>query len=173
MNREALRVLRRLCEKGAVLAVASEMDKAVVVRETEAGQNRTAVVDRDVAEAMALKCWISCDTPGRVSRYAITSAGRSALGQLMARAENSAQGFAESQAAFLGQDAPLPEDDAAEGRRRLRHGIGESPDPARAAATATAAAFSRPTWCGPANACAKISRWATWATRPGRTGPTF
>ncbi len=129
LNREALRVLRRLCEKGAVLAVASEMDKAVVVRETEAGQNRTAVVDRDVAEAMALKCWISCDTPGRVSRYAITSAGRSALGQLMARAENSAHGFAETQAAFLGQDAPLSEDDeaAAEGRRRLRHGIGESP----------------------------------------------
>ena len=129
LNREALRVLRRLCEKGAVLAVAAEMDKAVVVRETEAGQNRTAVVDRDIAEAMALKCWISCDAPGRVSRYAITSAGRTALGQLMAQAENRARGFVESQAAFLGQDAAMDQEDGEErqARCRIRYGIAESP----------------------------------------------
>ncbi len=31
---EALRILRRLCETGSVLAVAEDMDKAVVVRDT-------------------------------------------------------------------------------------------------------------------------------------------
>ncbi|MGK7652922.1 DUF6456 domain-containing protein [Roseovarius sp. B08] len=128
LNREALRVLRRLCERGAVLAVATEMDKAVVVRESEAGQNRTAVVDRDIAEALALKSWISCDSPGLISRYAITGAGRSALGQLIAQAENHAQGFEESQAAFLGRpDAGTPDEDDAQERRRIRYGIAESP----------------------------------------------
>ncbi|KRS14264.1 hypothetical protein XM53_00555 [Roseovarius atlanticus] len=127
LNREALRVLRRLCEKGAVLAVAAEMDKAVVVRETEAGQNRTAVVDRDIAEALALKSWISCDSPGRISRYAITGAGRTALGRLMAQAENTAQGFEESQAAFLGQPDSGDDEDDAQERRRVRYGITESP----------------------------------------------
>ena len=41
------------------------MDKAVVVRESASGQpSRTAVVDREVAEALALKGWIACDEPG-------------------------------------------------------------------------------------------------------------
>ncbi len=127
LNREALRVLRRLCEKGAVLAVAAEMDKAVVVRETDAGQNRTAVVDREVAQAMALKTWISCDAPGRISRYAITAAGRSALGRLMAQAENTASGFEESQAAFMGRTEAPEDEDGAQSRRRIRYGIAESP----------------------------------------------
>ncbi|MEO1138667.1 MAG: DUF6456 domain-containing protein [Pseudomonadota bacterium] len=127
LSREARRVLRRLCEKGAVLAVAAEMDKAVVVRETEAGSNRTAVVDRDIAEAMALNDWITCDAPGRISRYRITTAGRTALGQLMADAENEASGFSESRAEFLGD---VPEDestDANSSRRRVRYGQAETP----------------------------------------------
>ncbi|CUH48261.1 hypothetical protein RUA4292_02439 [Ruegeria atlantica] len=49
-NREALRILRRPCETGAVLAVVEEMDKAVVVRDSgDSGTARTAVVDCTIA----------------------------------------------------------------------------------------------------------------------------
>jgi len=127
LRAEARRVLRRLAEPGAVLAVAAEMDKAVVVREDTAGAaTRTAVVDSAVAQAMALKEWIACDTPGRVSRYRITGTGRAALAGLLAEAENHAsQGLAEDPAGFAGKtqtgDAP------AAPRRRMRYCAVETP----------------------------------------------
>lgn len=98
LTAEALRILPRLCETTAVLAVAAEMEKAVVVREDDSGNStRTAVVDRDIAEAMALKDWIDCTDPGRISRYHITAEGRAALTRLMAQAETRAQaGFTEA-----------------------------------------------------------------------------
>ncbi len=105
-EREALRVLRRLCETGAVLAVAEDMDKAVVVRDNgEGGTTKTAVVDCRTAQALALNDWISCDNPGRISRYRISSAGRTALSHLIAEVENRARtqnefGMAESQTSF-------------------------------------------------------------------------
>ena len=69
IEREGRRVLRRLSETGAVLAVAREMDRAVVVREMADGRTvRTGVVERSVAQAMALKDWISCKGDGRISR---------------------------------------------------------------------------------------------------------
>ncbi|MEZ5715125.1 MAG: DUF6456 domain-containing protein [Paracoccaceae bacterium] len=75
LEREARRVLRRLTEPGAVLAVAAEMDKAVVVRDGAGGETmRTAVVAREVAQALALKDWIACAQPGRIARYRITPA---------------------------------------------------------------------------------------------------
>jgi hypothetical protein len=94
LQAEARRVLRRLCETGALLAVSVDMDKAVVVRDGGAGQpSRTAVVDREVAEALALKGWIACDNPGRIARYHITGKGRAALGEMLAAAENLASGL--------------------------------------------------------------------------------
>ncbi len=105
-EREALRVLRRLCESGAVLAVAEDMDKAVIVRDNgKGGTTRSAVVDCKIAQALALKDWISCDNPGRISRYRISTPGRSALSHLLAEAENRARaqsefGMAEAQASF-------------------------------------------------------------------------
>ena len=54
LAREARRILRRLCETGAVLAIAADMEKAVVVRDGPDGATtRTGVVDRPVAQAMA------------------------------------------------------------------------------------------------------------------------
>lgn len=105
-EKEAARILRRLSETGAVLAVAQEMEKAVVVRENDSGTTtRTAVVDREVAQAMALKDWIACDAPGRISRYSVTSGGRAALASLMAKRENAVQpGFAEAQTGFAGAE---------------------------------------------------------------------
>ncbi len=96
-ERQSLRVLRRMCEPAAVLAVAEDMDKAVVVRNGDDSQaTKTAVVESAIAQALALKDWISCDNPGRISRYRITTAGRSALGQLIAQAENQARAINEA-----------------------------------------------------------------------------
>ncbi|MCR8827254.1 helix-turn-helix domain-containing protein [Pseudosulfitobacter koreensis] len=128
--RDALRVLRRMCEKGAVLAVAGDLDKAVVVRD---GTTRTAVVDRAVAEAMALKDWIAADGQGRIIRYRITAAGRAALTQMLRDAGEEAMladGFAEARADFAGQprqggDVDRGDDDA--GTPRMRYTLSESP----------------------------------------------
>ena len=54
-KQDAMRILRRLCQRGAVLAVAADMDKAVVVRDGANGKStRTAVVESHIAHAMAL-----------------------------------------------------------------------------------------------------------------------
>lgn len=137
LRREARRVLRRLCEPGAVLAVAGDMDKAVVVRDTPGGTTeRLAVLDRAVAQALALKDWIACDAPGRVSRYTITAAGRAELNRLMVRGRGpdpSAPGMAEAAGGFIHVSDALcghrhpegPEDRAS--RRRVRYGAGDTP----------------------------------------------
>jgi hypothetical protein len=78
--REARRVLRRLCETGTVLAIAPEMPKAVVLK----GDVRMAVVERSVAQAFAVNDWIHVLRTGRVTTYAITSAGRAALKRMLA-----------------------------------------------------------------------------------------
>ncbi|MCR8723583.1 DUF6456 domain-containing protein [Frigidibacter sp. ROC022] len=106
-DREALAVLRRLLEPGAVLAVAPEMEKAVVVRDTADGRTlRTAVIERRQAEAMALREWIApASVKGRVRRYRISSAERSALKTMLAREENARAGFAEAQERFDGAAA--------------------------------------------------------------------
>lgn len=104
IDQEAKRILLRLCEPGAVMAVAREMDTAVIVRQTSEGdQLRTAVVEREIAQALALKDWISCtDAGGRVSRYFITNAGRAALRALTAQSENAASGFADARRPMVG-----------------------------------------------------------------------
>mgnify|MGYP001103101467 CR=1 FL=1 len=139
LKKEARRILRRLSEKGAVLAVAEQMDKAVVVKDNGQGDTSPAgVVDRAVAEALALKDWIACANPGRVSRYRITQAGRSALARLLAEAENAARkaanpkGFAEAQTPFSAaraaqSAAPQDEDEDEDRPRRMRYAMGESP----------------------------------------------
>jgi len=87
LDTEARRVLPRLAEAGALMAVAPDMDRAVVLRDGAGGAVRLAVLDRPVAEAFALRDWIACVQPGRVARYEITTAGRAALRRLMGQAE--------------------------------------------------------------------------------------
>lgn len=126
LHDEARHVLRRLCESGAILAVATGMEKAVVMRDLPTGSSRTAVVDRDIAEVMALNGWIGCDAPGRVSRYRITGAGRSMLAHLLAEAENTAQrqGRLSDDAGDTACSATQKPKDAA---RRARYGAPDSP----------------------------------------------
>ena len=83
LEAEARRVLPRLAEPGALLVVAPDMDRAVVLREGEGGTTRLAVLDRQMAEAFALQEWIACVQQGRVLRYEITGAGRAALRRLV------------------------------------------------------------------------------------------
>lgn len=121
LNSEALRVLRRLCEAGAVLAVAADMERAVVLRETEGGTTRLAVLDRPVAEAFALRDWIQCRKAGRVAQYQITSAGRAALRRLLAEVGETAP-----QAALSGPEGAVRRADM-QGEARPRAQMGESP----------------------------------------------
>ncbi len=128
LDREGRRILRRLNEPGACLAVARDMEKAVVVREGADGHStRTAVVDRAIARAMALKDWIACARPGRISRYRITAAGRAALKRLLAEQE-AERGFAEAPMPFADQHGDREEAARIEARRRkARFNLGESP----------------------------------------------
>lgn len=134
-DRAAFAALRRLAEPGAVLAVAEQMEKAVVVRGEAGGTGtRTAVVEVGIAQAMALNDWISCDAPGRVCRYRITSAGRGVLRQMLARAENRARavtetGFRDAQSAYGVPGESHDQRVAQEGPqgRRGRYVRGESP----------------------------------------------
>lgn len=126
LKSEARRVLRRLCETGALLAVSADMDKAVVVRDTGSGQTlRTAIVEREVAEAMALKGWVACDRPGRIARYHVTASGRNALSLMLAEAENQASGLGERPMVLLGREGACVTADS--GPRRARYGLVESP----------------------------------------------
>ena len=128
-EKDLTRILRGLCHSGAVLAVANGMEKAVIVRETDVETARKTVVDRHFAEALALRDWISCACPGRLSRYHITMSGRSALSAMMAAVENRAQatedGFSEPQNPFSGQGRDTKAEP--KGPRRVRYGLAESP----------------------------------------------
>ncbi|MBW7922277.1 MAG: helix-turn-helix domain-containing protein [Rubellimicrobium sp.] len=119
--REGARVLRRLNEARTVLAVARDMEMGVVVREGPDGApERLAVVGRDIAQAMALKDWITCADPSaRVIRYRITATGRQ---MLRAALHDERRGLAEAPAPFAAAPGT--------GDRMLRHMrslLGESP----------------------------------------------
>ncbi|MFW5655627.1 MAG: DUF6456 domain-containing protein [Roseicyclus sp.] len=133
ISREARRILRRLCETDAVLAVAADMEKAAVLRPAPDGsQTRTAVVDRSVAQAFAVKDWIACAKAGRVALYEITSAGKAALRRLLdeERRRRHADGLAEGPSPFHAQhmrfgQAAITDDDGH--RRQMRVNVAETP----------------------------------------------
>ncbi|MFC3169137.1 DUF6456 domain-containing protein [Paracoccus fontiphilus] len=148
-DRQAMRLLRRLAEPGAVLVTAEGMDKAIISRD----DIRTAVLERWIAELMALKGWVAPSAlPGRVQRYAIAPAGRDALRGMLrsprqrkavpgpadfcdARpvTDDSAPGMAEAAAGFDHADRHrvweqrVIEDPEDRRRRRTRVNIAESP----------------------------------------------
>ncbi|PZQ99618.1 MAG: helix-turn-helix domain containing protein [Cereibacter sphaeroides] len=125
--REARRILRRLSEPGAVLAIAADMEKAAVLRALPGGRTeRTGVVERTLAQAFALKDWISCTKPGRVASYEITAPGRAALKRFM---EVEPRGMAEAQTPFANQhrDWDEREIEDEDGPRRQRYNLAESP----------------------------------------------
>lgn len=130
LQREGRRVLRRLAEPGAVMAIAPEMEMAAVVRDMPDGRSlRTAVLPRAVAQAFMLKDWISLRKAGRISTYEITSAGRAALRRLIEEAERQRHGIADAASPYGDQhrhwgEREVMDDD---GPRRVRYNMAESP----------------------------------------------
>lgn len=147
--KQIARILRRLAEPGAQMVVAEGMDKAIVVRD----DIRTAILDRELAEHMAIRAWVQMTGQGRVSRYVISAQGREVLRSLIAARRSGAlpqredfilaapvpaalaepEGCAEEAAAFTHADRHRsyedreitdPEDGR---RRRARVNIAESP----------------------------------------------
>ncbi|MBT8425009.1 MAG: helix-turn-helix domain-containing protein [Silicimonas sp.] len=131
LERDAPRILRRLNETGAYLAIASDMEKAVVVRETSDGQTmRTAICERALAEAMALKDWVSLFSEGRIARYRITGPGRMALKRLMAAEEAMRVGLGEGADPFSEQHRDWVKRHASNDtnrKRGIRYNASESP----------------------------------------------
>ena len=124
---EARRILRRLAEPGAVLAIAPDMEKAVVLKSCPDGRTiRTGIVERAVAQAFALKDWIVCRKPGRVASYEITAPGRAALKRFM---EVERPGLSDAAAPFADQHRDWAERDIddEDGPRKLRYNLAESP----------------------------------------------
>lgn len=126
--REGRRILRRMAEPDTVLAIAVDMEKAAVLRSLSDGRTqRLAVMDRTIAQAFALKDWISCEKPGRISTYQITQVGRAAWKRMSATVES--PGLAEASAVFGGQHRDWAEtclsDEGEE--RRMRYNAAESP----------------------------------------------
>lgn len=128
---EAPRVLRRLNEPGACLAIAQEMEKAVIVREDASGQTlRTAVIERRLAEALALKDWVALHSDGRIKRYRISTAGRHALKRFLAEDEAARAGLGEDTNVFAsqhGRHGTRSQRDETGTRRRVRYNATESP----------------------------------------------
>lgn len=145
--KQIARILRRLAEPGAQMMVAAGMDKAIVVR----NDIRTAILDRELAEHMAIRAWVQLVGQGRMNRYALSGQGREALRGLLAARRGGAlprdedfalaapvlaqpqDAFAEQAAAFDHADRHRvfeeheiidPEDGR---RRRTRVNIAESP----------------------------------------------
>ncbi|MGV6813288.1 MAG: DUF6456 domain-containing protein [Brevirhabdus sp.] len=136
IEREGRRILRRLCETGAVLAVSKGLDKAVVLRmKANEPPTRTAVVDREIAQVFAVKDWVEKRHGGKVDTYEISAAGRSALKRMLAedhdRRARDLSGFSEDQTAFSAQHRDWGEKkvrDAGGGApRRMRYNLAESP----------------------------------------------
>ncbi len=101
-----LDVLAQLELPGAVLAVAGDMPRAVILREDGDGRTeRLDTTDRAVAEMLALRGWIDCRHQGRVLSYTVSALGHAAL---------RARGLA----THARDDAPA---------RRPRYGAGETP----------------------------------------------
>ncbi len=127
---EGRRILRRLAENGAVLVVAPDMDKAVVLRELPDGRSvRTAVLDRDAAQAFVLKDWITPKKVGRIVTYEITTMGRAALRRMIDLDDRRAHGMSEAATPFADQHREwstrtVMEDGTS---RRLRYNLAESP----------------------------------------------
>lgn len=144
---QARRVLRRMAEPGAILAVAEGMDKAIVSRD----DIRIAVLSRALAERLALMGWVALRSSGRITRHAITPAGRAALKRMVVTRgrtlpgcddfldaqrivdHSAGPGMAEAQAGFdhadghrIWDDRDIDDPDSGE-RIRARVNLAESP----------------------------------------------
>ncbi|MGV6838885.1 MAG: DUF6456 domain-containing protein [Planktomarina sp.] len=113
ISTETALILNHLKIAGTVLALAQDLDKAVVVRDgPEGSTDRIMIVDREIAMTLALRDWIEPDDPNnRIVRYRITPAGRVAVRDY----------------AHEGQIGPADNLDEPPKGRRARYGAPETP----------------------------------------------
>jgi len=124
IQREARRILRRLCEKDAYLLVAPQLELAAVFRDQSDGsRRRIATVKRDVARAFVLLDWITGEAVGVLMRYTITSVGRAALKRLLSK-DTADAGFQDQHRDYAERDVL---DDVTGKVARLRYNAAESP----------------------------------------------
>jgi hypothetical protein len=131
IRRDAVPVLRALSDPEAVLAIACDMDRAIVARERREGEpERLATCDRALAEEMALRGWIACAAPeARLRRYRIAPGGRALLKEHASQMRGNVlalrrPGLSEAPALF--GRAPGA-DDLDDRLSHLRSGLGDTP----------------------------------------------
>ncbi len=77
---EAPRILNRLNEKNSYLVIAAGLEKAIVAREYPNNETmRTAILDRSIAQALAINNWIEPHSFKTTYKYKITHAGKAIL----------------------------------------------------------------------------------------------
>jgi hypothetical protein len=169
VEREARRILRRLSEPGACLAVAPDMEKAVVVRDPAGQTVRTAVVDRPWPRRWRSTTGSPARRPAAVSRYRITQAGRAALKRILG--EDHAGSRLRRPAP---RDAERDETDEPGRSDRTPAALQRGRKPARDAVAAEgqgrAAVPDRRMLVAGASGCARISSSPRWARASRRTG---
>lgn len=117
------RILRRMAEPGAELITSKDMHKALVLRD----EIQTAILDREMAEQMALRGWIAqSEQIGKVQRYVLVPMGREALRRMVhsSPSEEHEASHADQHRKWKKKTIEDPED----GRRKSRRvNIAESP----------------------------------------------
>jgi hypothetical protein len=105
VQKDMLRVLRRLSENNSFMVMSLDLAKAVVMRGTGKAQVRSAVLSRELGQKLLLKDWIECTCAGKFNKYKITSAGRLSLKRMVSELAmtNQKDGFAEASSPFLEQ----------------------------------------------------------------------
>jgi hypothetical protein len=128
-NLEQLQALRRLGEAGALLAVAPDMGRGVVVRDGAGdAPEQSAPLDLRVARALALRDFLDPGAlGGRIVRYRISHTGRAALRDLIARSENRAREMAEAQTPFAHAPGAAAAEDDDTPQRSTRLAAADSP----------------------------------------------
>jgi len=131
LDKDAMRILRRLCEHDAFLIMSVELDKAVVMRGAGAKQIRSAVLSRELGQSLLLQDWVERVGGGKFSKYALTQAGRAALKRMVALQAKLSQnqGFNEAVTPFQEQHIEWGTRSVADGgkSRKLRVNLRESP----------------------------------------------
>jgi len=140
VEREARRILRRLNEPRAFLALARGAKIACVFRKQDAALNTLARTPIDMAKAFAAREWIQCVHAGAdMARYEISSVGRAWLKRVLAedgdaRRRAAETGFAEAPNPFARQHQLEAERVLGEvepngkgGPRKVRVNAGETP----------------------------------------------
>ncbi len=131
--REAKRILRRLSEPQAFMALASGAEVGCVFRKADAGLVTLAKIAVGVVREFAAREWIRCLSAGpSMARYEITAVGRSALRRLLAEdaeARRKPTGFAERPSPFSRQHQADGEREITEEgvRRKIQVNLGETP----------------------------------------------